>query len=187
MSSCLDTVYLATIMLYLSLVILLVVSCGAFAAVSGAPWVPVFRRDLESVLDDVELKSGETLLELGCGDGRLLAAAARRGAHAVGYEINPFLVLFAKIRLLPYKNAQARFGDLWRVDTSQSDVVMTFLVPRTMPKLKRKVLREMKPGSRLVSYIFALPGVQATISRHHWFVYRFPLQTSKLKNREISA
>lgn len=143
-----------------------------YASVSGAPWVPAFKRDLEAVLNDVKLQPKELFIELGCGDGRLVVAAAKRGAQAIGYEINPVLFSISWIRVLPYrKHAQVHCRNLWRVKLNEADVVLAFLVPRTVPKLYQKAKKEMKPGSRLVSYIFAIPGRKATVKGHNWHVY----------------
>ncbi len=155
------------------LVVGLLVAGFAIAAVSAAPWVPAFKRDIEAVLDDSGLKAGELYIELGCGEGRLLKAAAKRGARVIGYEINPLLWLITWLRVLPYKNAQVRLRDFWGVDLSRADVVLAFLVPRTMPRLETKIKNHMKPGSRLVSYIFELPNTKATHARHHWYIYIF--------------
>jgi len=160
-------------MLILFLIVLLIVGGFALGAVSGAPWVPAFKKDLESVLDDSRLKKGEVFIELGCGDGRLVVAAAKRGALSVGYEISAVLWLIAWLRCLPYKNAQVKLRDFWGVDLSGADVVLAFLVPRTVGRLEKKAVKEMKSGSRLVSYVFKLPTLKPKLTRHHWLVYYF--------------
>lgn len=160
-------------MLVILVIILVLVGGFAFAAISGAPWVPAFKKDLEAVLDDAKLKKGEVFFELGCGDGRLVVAAAKRGAHAVGYEISPIMWLIAKIKTAPYTNASVKFGNFWKVDLSAADVVLAFLVPRTVGRLETKASKELKHGARLVSYIFPLPNLKHSVKRHHWRVYEF--------------
>ncbi|MCW1908265.1 MAG: hypothetical protein KIH63_002895 [Candidatus Saccharibacteria bacterium] len=160
-------------MIYILLLVGVVLLLSAYAGISGAPWVPAFHRDLHKVLDDTQLQPGQLCIELGSGDGRLLQAAAKRGAHVIGYEINPLLFLICWLRLMPYrKHSKIYLKSLWGADLSKADVVLTFLVPRTMPKLYKKAVKEMKPGALLVSYIFAVPDAKPLISRHHWFVYR---------------
>jgi hypothetical protein len=70
------------------------------SSISGAPWVPARKYDVEVILDDVKLQKNEKYLELGCGDGRFVRAAARRGAVAVlamssipCYGLSPGLVV----------------------------------------------------------------------------------------------
>lgn len=141
-------------------------------SISGAPWVPARNHDIESLLHDAELKKGEVFFELGCGDGRLVKAAAQQGAKAIGYELNPLLWLIAYCRTLTTPNAKVFLGDLWRVKLADADVIMTFLVPRTMPRLGRKVEQEMKAGSRLISYIFPIPGKKPDLKGKNWFIYK---------------
>ena len=160
-------------MTYLYLILVVVVIAFAAGAIFGAPWVPAFKQDLEKVLDDSSLKSGQVFYELGCGEGRLLVAAAKRGAKVVGYEINPFLWLISWLRVFRFKNARVVLGDFWRVDVSPADVVLAFLVPRYMAKMETKLAKEMKPGSKFVSYVFELPSKKPKIKRHHWQVYEY--------------
>lgn len=145
----------------------------AVTAVSGAPWVPIRKFDIDQVIADSKLKSGDKFIELGCGDGRMVKAAAKNGARAIGYELNLVLWLIGWLRCLGTKNAKIRFGDLWGVDLSAADVVMVFLVPRTMPKLGLMAQSQMKRGSRLVSYIFEIPGKKPDYHSKSWFIYRF--------------
>jgi SAM-dependent methyltransferase len=153
--------------------LLIITLVFAVAAVSGAPWVPAFKRDLEAVLDDSALKPNELFVELGCGDGRLLAAAAKRGSRAIGYEINPLLYVISLVRTWKHRKlVTIKLRNFWSADISNADVVMVFLVPRTMPRLKLKINKEMKKGARLVSYIFELHETKPLIKRHHWLVYK---------------
>lgn len=156
------------------LLVFLAVALGfMITSLSGAPWVPVRSFDVQALLDDTKLKKGQTYLELGCGDGRLVKAAAKRGAIAIGYELNPLLWLIAWTRCATTKGAHVRFGDLWRVDLSKADVVMAFLVPRTMPKLAKKVAKELKPSAILVSYIFEIVGKKPLLHNKSWYIYSF--------------
>ncbi len=155
------------------IVMLLVGVMFAVTSVSGAPWVPVRAFDVEQLLDDAKVTKGTAYLELGCGDGRLVRAAAARGAKAVGYELNPLLLVVAWIRCLGLPNAKVRFGDLWKINLSKADVVMAFLVPRTMPRLGAKAANEMKSGAVLVSYIFEIPGKKAYKKAKSWLLYTF--------------
>jgi precorrin-6B methylase 2 len=61
----------------------------------GAPYVPTLHKQREIALDLLKLKPGQTLIDLGCGDGAMLIEAAKRGIKVVGYEINPLLVFIA--------------------------------------------------------------------------------------------
>lgn len=145
----------------------------AISGPMGAPWVPTFTRDVETVLDDVGVNSKSHYIELGCGDGRLVAAAAKRGAQATGYEINPLLWLVAWCRNLKYKNAHVRYGNFWKQSLSGYDVVVVFLMPRFMQRLEDKTTKELTKGSRLLSYVFPLPSKKPAKKADHWFVYKY--------------
>jgi SAM-dependent methyltransferase len=154
------------------IILFLVVVLGFLvSSISGAPWVPARRYDIDELLEDAKLVKNNTYIELGCGDGRIVRAAAQKGAKAIGIELNPVLWLIAKVRTMNCPNAQIKFGNFWAVDLSQADVVMAFLVPRTMPRLGVKAAAEMKSGSRLVSYIFPVPDKKHTVKNKSWYVY----------------
>jgi tRNA1(Val) A37 N6-methylase TrmN6 len=75
------------------LIILLITGCFAAVTLVGAPYLPSFSADVEKLFDKAGLKKGDRLIELGCGDGKVLIAAARRGVKSVGYELNPIIAL----------------------------------------------------------------------------------------------
>jgi cyclopropane fatty-acyl-phospholipid synthase-like methyltransferase len=75
------------------LLLLAVAVLFGVGAVLGAPYLPVLKAEHDNLLDMCELQPGDTLLDLGSGDGRFLRAAAKRGYNAIGYEINPLLYL----------------------------------------------------------------------------------------------
>lgn len=156
------------------LLILLIFALGfAITSISGAPWVPVRSFDVEQLLDDSKLEKGQLYIELGCGDGRLIKAAAARGAHAIGYELNPLLWIIATLRTAGIKNARVKFGDFWKADLTKADVVMAFLVPRTMPRLDRKASKELKKSAVLVSYIFEIAGKKPKSKHKSWLIYQY--------------
>ena len=161
-------------MTFLLIIVFFIILLGfAIAGPLGAPWVPAFKKDLSKVIKDSKLKSGQVFYELGCGDGRFVEEAAKLGATAIGYEINPIMWLIAWVRNFKYKNAHVYLGDFWGHDLSDGDVVMTFLTPRFMQKLEDKLNQELKPGTTFVSYIFVLPNKKPKLRRHHWIVYDF--------------
>ena len=112
---------------------------------------------LEGLLLD---RPGLRFVDLGCGFGGPVAHLAKVRPDAVftGVEASPLTWLVAWLRCLPRRNASIRLGSLWRTDLSGFDVVYAFLSPVPMPALWAKACREMKPGSRLVSHSFEVPG-----------------------------
>lgn len=158
----------------LILLIICVICLGfGVAGYSGAPWVPARTADIEHMLDDLQLKSNQKFIELGSGDGRVLAAAAKRGVKAVGYELNVVMWLIGWLRNIQNKNVSVRWGNFWNVDLSSYDVVVTFLVPRTMPKLEIKAEQDIKKGAILLSYIFPMPHKKPKKHGKSWYLYSY--------------
>src|SRR3990167_4634424 len=155
------------------LVLIILLAGFALGGQLGAPWVPAFRRDVEKILDDCHLKAGQLYIELGCGDGRGSAAAAKRGARAIGYEVNPLMWFIACLRCLRYPNAKIKLANFWGKPLSSADVVFTFLMPKFMPKLENKLSSELKPGASFVSYIYKLPNKKAAYKRPRWSIYEY--------------
>jgi SAM-dependent methyltransferase len=130
-----------------------------YAAWSGAPYVPMLKRHIDELIAFADIKMGDRFVDLGSGDGRVVRAAARAGADALGVEINPMLFWWSRCLNLLHRTKNARIirKNLWDVDISDCDVLSVFFISHFMGKLKEKILREMKPGTRVVSYGFRFP------------------------------
>lgn len=125
----------------------------------GAPYLPTRRSDRKLALDMLDLKEGQLLVDLGAGDGSVLVEAGERGLLAIGYEINPFLVLIARFRTLRFgRRVSVKWANFWRADISQADGVFVFLLDRFMGRLDDKIKAEAKPQLKLVSHAFKIPG-----------------------------
>ncbi len=135
---------------------LVTVPASAWRA-KDVPYVPTPHEVVEGMLDMAALKAGERLIDLGSGDGRIPRAAARRGASALGVEIDSDLVARARsLTRLEGLEERARFvrDDLFTVSLREVDVVTLYLLPALNERLKPKLLNEMKAGARVVSHAF---------------------------------
>jgi SAM-dependent methyltransferase len=128
----------------------------------GAPWAPTSRRTIRNMLALANVRPGDTVYDLGSGDGRIPLMAARRfGARAVGIEIDPLFYLWTRFKIVVLgQQGRVRLvrGDLFDQDLSQADVVTCYLLPRTNERLVGKLEQELRPGTRVVSRRFQLPG-----------------------------
>lgn len=118
---------------------------------------------------------GETFVDLGAGDGRLLVVAAKAGCDAVGYEINPFLVLRSVVAARRHglsDRVRARWADFWKADLSGADVVAIFGFSTIMDRFRRKCEAELKPGARVISFRYRVPGWVPSDERGGVFLYR---------------
>lgn len=142
--------------------VLLILGSAAYAGLLAAPWVPVFKRDIGRIIRLVALRDGEVAVDLGCGDGRIVVALANNShASVVGYEISFVPYLWSKLRVLLHglsRRVDIRFADFLSRDLGQANAIFCFLTPMAMKKLAPKFARELRPGTRIVSYSFRLPG-----------------------------
>ena len=127
-----------------------------------ALWQPTDRVTVRRILFLAQVKQGETVVDLGCGDGRIVITAARMfGAQGVGIEIDPARVLWARI-WASFAGVKDRVRILWKdmykVDLHAADVVVLFLSHDANYKLQDKLLRELRPGARIVSYYHPMWG-----------------------------
>ncbi len=153
----------------INIILLLIVAITIIVAISiiwpliiGAAWSPSSRRVMDKMLKTAEVDSHDILYDLGSGDGRIVAEAARKyRATVLGVEADPFRVIWSKINLrLLGLNRQTRiiWGDIFKQDISHATVVTVFLWQRTNEKLKEKLQRELKPGTRVVSHVWTFSG-----------------------------
>lgn len=127
--------------------------------------VPLFLSSAEtrSALAGLLPGTPAHVLDLGCGDGALLAelARARPDCRFVGYEHAPLPWLWARLRCRRLPNVSVRLGDFWPHALSPYDLVYAFLSPAPMERLWAKAAVELRPGALLVSNSFAVPGATA--------------------------
>ena len=104
-----------------------------------------------------------SVIDLGCGDGRLLRrlAEARPDCRFTGIEHAPLTWLLAKLVNLGRANVAIRYGDFWQQSLAEFDVVYAFLSPAPMPALEQKAEGEMEKGKLLISNSFPLPDQEA--------------------------
>lgn len=141
---------------------LLLAACQASPA-PDVPYVPTPRLVVTAMLALSGAGPGDVLYDLGSGDGRIVITAVRNFGvdRAVGIEIDPGLVAEARSKALEARVAsRVRFieGDLFETDFSDATVVTLYLLPGLNEKLRPRLLRDLAPGSRIVSHEFDMDG-----------------------------
>jgi tRNA G37 N-methylase Trm5 len=125
-------------------------------------FVPTPHEVVEKMLELAQVKKGDVVYDLGCGDGRIVVAAAKRGAKATGWDINPERVQEAEANVKKNKveqNAKILHDDIFTLDLSGANVITLYLLPSLNEKLIPQ-LRKLKPGSRIVSHDFSMNGIK---------------------------
>jgi SAM-dependent methyltransferase len=121
------------------------------------PFVPTPQEVVDKMIELAGVKKGDVVYDLGSGDGRIVITAAKKGAKAVGFEIDPDLVKESRenIRKTGVQQlAEIRQQDILTVDLSAASVVTMYLLPDVNLRLKPNILSQLKPGSRVVSHAF---------------------------------
>lgn len=147
--------------------LVLLILAGAISVVLGffrSPFIPSNRATVDRMLSVAQIQPRERVVDLGAGDGRIVFAAARMGADAVGYEISFFVWLIALMRKVLTRSSGVIYRrSLFDADLRQADVVFCYLLPSAMARLAPKFTAELPRGARIISASFHLPM---------WMVYR---------------
>lgn len=145
------------------------------------PYVPTPPALVEAMLDLAEVREGDHLIDLGSGDGRIAIAAARRGATALGIEIDPDLVA----RASAYARGEGlesrvrfRRQDLFEASLREASVVTLYLLPNVNLRLRPRLLTELPAGTRVVSHAFDMgewqPEESRTLEGRRYFLWVVP-------------
>jgi outer membrane protein assembly factor BamB/precorrin-6B methylase 2 len=154
-----------------------------------APFVPTPQDVVERMIEAAGVQRGERVYDLGCGDGRIVVTAAQRhDCRAVGIDIDPECVERTRENIARHSVGAlvtVEQRDIFTVDLSDADVVFLYLSPELNERLLPQ-LAKMKPGARVISHAFGIPGVPADrtvvvhsledATEHALHVWRMPLK-----------
>jgi predicted TPR repeat methyltransferase len=155
---------------------------AALTARAQVPYVPTPANVVQAMLEAANVQAHDVVYDLGCGDGRIVIAAAERfGARGIGVDISAERIREAN------ENARAagvldkvKFlqQDLFETDIFAASVVMLYLVPRVNLMLRPKLLRELAPGTRVVSHNYDMgdwkPQRVMRVGTHRIYVWVIP-------------
>jgi hypothetical protein len=126
-------------------------------------WVPTPDEVIAAMLDMAKVTPSDFLIDLGSGDGRIVIAAAKRGARAQGIEYNPDMVELSRGNAQKAgvsEKASFKQADIFEIDFSEASVVSMYLLPELNMRLRPKIL-QMKPGTRIVTHAFDMEDWEA--------------------------
>ena len=150
------------------------------AAKPDVIYVPTPQPVVEAMLRLAEVKSTDVVYDLGSGDGRIVITAAKKyGARGVGIEVDQALVEKARENAAAAGvSSRVRFiaQDLFKADIRPATVVTLYLLQSLNERLRPKLVRELKPGTRIVSHVFNMgpewpPDQTVTIDRNRIFLW----------------
>jgi SAM-dependent methyltransferase len=145
------------------------------------PFVPTPPELFVKMLDLAQVTASDFLIDLGCGDGRIALAAARRGARALGVDIDPVRIQEA-VNAARFAQMESRVvfrrQDLFRTAIYEASVIALYLLPSINLALRPRLLTELRPGSRVVSHAFRMgdwrPDGEEELDGRHIFLWIVP-------------
>lgn len=127
-----------------------------------APYVPSPQEIIDRMLEVSRARQGDTVIDVGCGDGRILITAVQKfQAKAIGIEIDPKIASQASETILKLglqNKARVVRADVFDADLSQADVVTLYLTTSFNEKLRPKFEKSLRPGTRVVSHDYGIRG-----------------------------
>lgn len=144
----------------------------------GAPYFKTPKKAIREILKISGVKPGDKIYDLGAGDGAILIIAEKEfGAFGIGFELSPFVYSAAQLNLFlnGVKKSKIYCRNFYHQNISDADIVFCFLSIHAMEKLKDKFETELKPGTKIISYTFAIHGwlPKQTISGYPGKVYLY--------------
>ncbi len=135
-----------------------------WGGLSGAPYVPTKRSVAEQMIRLAEIEPDMKVFDLGCGDGRLVFMAEKKGAVAIGVEISLPVYIWAKLlqKIRKHKGTIVH-GSMWNADVKDADVIFTYLFPKMMDRFQQEMFPQLKNGCKVITHGFALKGREPDI------------------------
>jgi cyclopropane fatty-acyl-phospholipid synthase-like methyltransferase len=170
-------ILLGIALIIIAAALLFVVLMGIFYSIDfflELPYVGAKKDSIENILKLANIKKGQTIIDLGSGDGRLLFEAAALGAFASGYEINPFLVFISRLRRkLKGLEDQVKIKDesMWKADLKIADVIFVYSLVKKMKKFEDFVYKNAKKGTRVVVNTNTFPDKKPAKTLGKIFLY----------------
>lgn len=141
---------------------------GIIFLIQGPPFVASKDEDVRKIVAQSKRLNARNIIDIGAGDGKILIACAKAGMNSTGIELNPLLVLRAKKSIRKQKlqkYAKIRWGNFWSANLSNYDVAVLYGITHIMPKLEKKLQREMPKGAHVISNYFVFENLK-TVSKH---------------------
>ncbi|GIY22835.1 ATP synthase subunit C lysine N-methyltransferase [Caerostris darwini] len=153
------------------------------------PYVPATDNQMRNVVSLLKNRKG-TLIDLGSGDGRIVLTAAKMGFPSIGVELNPWLVLYSKIKasyLGLNRQATFRRQDIWKTDLNRYDNIVIFGVEQMMSQLEEKLSHELKDDACVIACRFPLPNWNELSSEGSGIDTEFELEEDEKQFQTISV
>lgn len=139
------------------------------------PFIPSNNQRVKTMLELAQIKPGEKSVDLGAGDGKVMIAFAKTGAHAFGIEIDEILSEIIRHKINKNRlNGKAFIfnGDLWNHNLSEYDIITVYGLSWVMARLEEKIGKEGKSGCRIIANYFPFPNLKPEKVKKDIYLYR---------------
>lgn len=159
--------------LLLFLVGFVLVLPGLYAMYFGAPFLISSKKRIEDMLEIGDFKAHDRVVDLGCGDGRILRMLRKKGVkNLTGYEFSLPTYLWAKFLSFYYHGSEKIYWrNFWRENLEGFNVLICFLLPKTMLDFERKIWPKLAKGTRVISNEFKMKNVRPSKTCGHVYLY----------------
>lgn len=147
----------------------------SYSLIKGAPFAPLGKKRVETMFKLLNCEKGKKLVDLGSGDGRIVITAFKHGMNAYGFEINPFLYFISKVKLRinKTKHADIYCKSYWGENLSSYDYITLYGTSHIMGGLEKKFMKELRPGTKVVSNHFKFPNLKEVKQSNDVYLYVF--------------
>jgi 16S rRNA A1518/A1519 N6-dimethyltransferase RsmA/KsgA/DIM1 with predicted DNA glycosylase/AP lyase activity len=170
-----------TIILYFLLILILIsiiyyLWYVTFSPQSGPVYVPSKDKDTKKMVEIANIKKGDVVFDLGSGDGRILIEAAKKGATAIGYEIDPILVFESRKKIKSAgveDKVEIKLKNMWQANFNQADVIFVYLFPKFLGKLKKILEENLDHTVTVISNDYQIPNKKPDKKEGNIYLYKF--------------
>ena len=153
-----------------------------YSCIGGVPWVRTGPDIARAMFELAGLQPGQTVLDIGCGDGSILFVAAKEfQANGIGYDKSPGVVWLGRIRarlLGLSENVHLHTGNVFKIKMPQVDLISCYLLPEFQERLEPRLISNYPSGTKIVTHAFQYPNLKlikkAKINKTHVYLYQVP-------------
>jgi ribosomal protein L11 methylase PrmA len=165
------------IILIIELCVIAFVTWIAWSAAFGAPWIPTPKNKVKAMLKLANVNKNDILYDLGSGDGRIVIMAAKEfGAQSIGIEMDPIRLLWSRLSI-KWNNVNEKVriirANFFDVNLQDATVVTLYQGYKINKRIRVKLAKELKNGTRVVSYRFVLDGWTPTKTSDDESIYLY--------------